>query len=61
MNEKQRFVEVTDPAEVEALTRDKSDLAVPFTYSPNGHPWVDSDELARWRQARSTSTSGEAE
>jgi len=61
MESKQRMVEVTDPAEIVALTRDKSDLAVPFTYSPNGNPWVDADELAAWREARSQSTSGGVE
>jgi len=57
-NNKPRMVEVTDPEEIEGLTRDKADLAVPMSFSPNGHPWVDADELRAWREARSTHTSG---
>jgi hypothetical protein len=43
-----KFTPVTDPAEADELTRD-NDLAKPYAYKPNGHLWVDAEELAAWR------------
>lgn len=54
MNTKPRLVEATDPDEIEAIMRDKGDLSVPFAVSPNGYPWVDVEELARWRSTRTS-------
>lgn len=47
-----KFTAITDPIEIEELTRDKADLSVPFSVAPNGHLWVNSDELRAWRELR---------
>lgn len=47
-----KFAPVTDPAEIEELTTDTGDLSKPFPYKPNGHLWVDADELRAWRAFR---------
>lgn len=50
MADKPRLIAVTDPDEADALTsKDEGDLATPFTMKPNGHLWVDRDELRAWR------------
>jgi len=48
----EKLAPVTDPTEIEEITRDRSDLSKPFPISPNGHPWVDVDELRDWRESR---------
>jgi hypothetical protein len=47
-----KFTPVTDPAEIEELTTDAGDLAKPFPLKPNGHLWVDTDELRDWREGK---------
>jgi hypothetical protein len=47
-----KFTPVTDPQEVEELTTDVGDLGKPFPFKPNGHLWVDTDELHDWREGR---------
>lgn len=50
MTDKPRLIAVTDPDEADALTsKDEGDLSTPFTMKPNGHLWVDRDELRAWR------------
>lgn len=46
-----KFTPVTDPTEVEELS-DTGDLAKPYAYKPNGHLWVDAEDLAEWRAGR---------
>ena len=48
----EKFAPVTDPAEIEELTKDAADLAVPFAHKPNGHLWVLADELNQWRLSK---------
>lgn len=47
-----RMTPVTDPKEIEDLEKGKEDIGTPFFQSPNGHPWVDADELRDWREGR---------
>jgi hypothetical protein len=52
MADKPKFVQVTDPAMADELTRDKADLSVPFTLKPNGHLWAQADQFEAWRALR---------
>jgi hypothetical protein len=47
-----KFTPVTDPQEIEDLMTDTGDISKPYPYKPNGHLWVDSEELKAWRAAR---------
>jgi hypothetical protein len=47
-----KFTPVTDPAEIAELEKLDGDLSRPMPHKPNGHLWVDSDELKAWRAAR---------
>lgn len=47
-----KFTPVTDPQEIEELMTDTGDISKPYPYKPNGHLWVDSEELKAWRAAR---------
>lgn len=56
MAEKPRLIAVTDPEEADALaSKDEGDLGTPFTMKPNGHLWVDAEELQAWRASQTTS------
>lgn len=44
-----KFAPVTDPTEIEELL-DSADLSKPFPHKPNGHLWVDAEELKSWRK-----------
>lgn len=46
-----KFAPVTDPAEIAELEAN-DDLGKPYAYKPNGHLWVDADELKVWRAGR---------
>lgn len=52
MSDKPKFVVVTDPAEVEELTRDPADMSQPMTYKPNGHLWAVADQYEAWRRMK---------
>jgi hypothetical protein len=52
MSDKPKFVVVTDPVEVEELTRDPADMSQPMTYKPNGHLWAVADQYEAWRALR---------
>jgi hypothetical protein len=43
---------VTDPAEIAELEKLDGDLGRPIPFKPNGHLWVDSEELKQWRALR---------
>lgn len=47
-----KFAPVTDPAEIEELEKIDGDLGKPFPFKPNGHLWVDAEELKEWREGR---------
>ena len=47
-----KFAPVTDEAEIAELLSDTADIGKPFPHKPNGHLWVDSEELKAWRAAR---------
>jgi hypothetical protein len=49
---KEKFEKVTDPEEIEELTKDSADLSTPVTVKPNGHLWAHADELHDWREGR---------
>ena len=49
---KERLTPVTDPDEIEELTKDTADLAKPITFKPNGHLWAHAEQLEAWRQSR---------
>lgn len=53
---KPKFVAITDPTEIEELTADPGGLDKPFTHKPNGHLWVDPDQLDAWRSTRTSGT-----
>jgi hypothetical protein len=48
----QKFTPVTDPAEIAELEKLDGDLSRPIPFKPNGHLWVDSEELKAWRAGR---------
>jgi hypothetical protein len=47
-----KFAPVTDPKEIEELEKTDGDLSRPFPHKPNGHLWVDAEELKEWREGR---------
>lgn len=49
---KPKFVAITDPTEIEELTADPGGLDKPFTHKPNGHLWVDPDQMDAYRARR---------
>lgn len=50
--ERTKWTPVTDPQEIEELTTRKDELDTPTFFAPNGHLWVDSEELKLWREGR---------
>jgi hypothetical protein len=46
-----KFTPVTDPAEIAELEAN-DDISKPFAHKPNGHLWVDLEELKQWRALR---------
>jgi hypothetical protein len=52
MSDKPKMIAVTDPELIEELAKDQADLSMPMTFKPNGHLWVDSEELRAWRDNR---------
>lgn len=54
--DKPKWVTVTDPTEIEELTKDPSDISVPMTLKPNGHLWAQADQLKEWRAGRADKT-----
>jgi hypothetical protein len=50
-----KFTPVTDPAEIEELEKLDGALDRPLPHKPNGHLWVDSEELKAWREHRERS------
>lgn len=51
---KPKFVAITDPTEIEELTANHGGIGTPFAHKPNGHLWVDPDELDLWRSTRTS-------
>lgn len=49
---KGKWTPVTDAAEIEELEKLDGDLSRPLPHKPNGHLWVDSEELKAWRAGR---------
>jgi hypothetical protein len=47
-----KYTPVTDPIEVEEILAKAGGLDTPFPLKPNGHLWVDSEELKLWRAGR---------
>jgi hypothetical protein len=47
-----KFTPVTDPAEIAELENLDGALDRPLPHKPNGHLWVDSEELKAWREGR---------
>jgi len=52
--DKPKFKAITDPAIADELTRDPSDLSLPFTWKPNGHLWVEPEEFDAWYSSRTS-------
>ena len=50
-----KFTPVTDPAEIAELEKLDGDLSRPIPFKPNGHLWVETDELKQWRAYRASS------
>lgn len=50
-----KFTPVTDPAEIEELEKLDGALDRPLPHKPNGHLWVDAEELREWRTLRANS------
>lgn len=47
-----KFTPVTDEAEIAELEKLDGDLSRPIPFKPNGHLWVETDELKAWRAGR---------
>jgi hypothetical protein len=47
-----KFTPVTDEAEIAELEKLDGALDRPLPHKPNGHLWVDSEELKAWRAGR---------
>ena len=47
-----KFTPVTNPDEIAELEKHDGALDRPLSHKPNGHLWVDSEELRAWRAAR---------
>jgi hypothetical protein len=47
-----KWIAVTDPAEIEALRERRGELDTPTFYAPNGQLWAIADEMRAWREAR---------
>lgn len=47
-----KWIAVTDPAEIEELKAKRGDLDTPILYAPNGQLWAIADELRAWRDSR---------
>lgn len=50
--DKDKWISVTDPAEVEYLIERRAELDTPTLYAPNGLLWAVAEELRLWRAAR---------
>lgn len=53
-----KFAPVTDPSEIAELEKIDGALDRPMPLAPNGHLWVDADELKEWRTGRERGTTG---
>ena len=49
---KGKWTPVTDAAEIAELDQLDGALDRPIPFKPNGHLWVDSEELKQWRAHR---------
>lgn len=49
---KGKWTPVTDAAEISELEKQDGALDRPMPHKPNGHLWVDSEELKAWRAGR---------
>jgi hypothetical protein len=47
---KGKWTPVTDEAEIKELEKLDGALDRPLPHKPNGHLWVDSEELKAWRR-----------
>jgi hypothetical protein len=45
-----KWIAVTDEAEIAELTSRKGELDTPMLYAPNGQLWANADELRAWRE-----------
>jgi hypothetical protein len=48
----EKWIAVTDPAEIEELMTRKGELDTPTFYAPNGHLWAMAEQYRAWREAR---------
>lgn len=51
-----KFTPVTNSDEIAELEKHDGALDRPLSHKPNGHLWVDSEELKQWREGRNETT-----